>query len=407
MERLAKYFEFMDNNWRQVLKKNPKADIPQVMNIILNSWRKKQAEPNSEKEANSKKGVASYDGKGLENPYLMEMCSANHSDDRVSDHDTESEEEVTEAQKERLNDILPPSYRKSRNPNKSFVPPIKKNFPFCAALMRNKSGESLRLGDIGPKKKVDAKDDNLLQKESLIIDVEAIRPVNVKPNIIEKMIVIDSETQVEHKEEVQVIVDDDNGKTDENSYGCKKCGKKFKQLKSSKVHQCAVPTKVPCPSCSKLISKSNLSHHMKTHFNGKKLQCKKCSLSFNSAHEKQEHMKTKLHNCCPCNTCGKVFRRPSLLNEHMRIHKEENEANTDEENEKTKEENKYYCKFCLKKFGSVTSLQKHMTKKHPELGEKCKQCSKIFFSKRGLTRHTLLHEMVTQKQGQVSEPKFF
>ena len=327
----------------------------------------------------------------------MEMCSANHSDDRVSDHDTESEEELTEAQKERLNDILPPSYRKSRKPNKSFVPPIKKKFPFCAALMRNK------LGDIGRKKRVNAKDDNTLQKESLIIDVEANPPVNVKPDIIEEMIVIDSETQEDRDEEAQVIEDEDNGKTDETNYGCKKCGKKFKQLKSSKVHQCALPSKVPCPSCSKLISKSNLSHHMKTHFNGKKLQCKKCSISFTSAHEKQEHLKTKLHNCCPCNTCGKVFRRPSLLNEHMRIHREENEANVAEESDKTKEENKYHCKFCLKKFGSVTSLQNHMTNKHPELGKKCKHCSKIFFSKRGLTRHILLHEMVNQKQGQVSE----
>ena len=213
MERLAEYFEFAKNNWRQVSKKNPKADIPQIMNILENNWRKKQAKPNSEKEANSKKGVASYDGKGLENPYLMEMCSANHSDDRVSDHDTESEEELTEAQKERLNNILPPSYRKSRKPNKSFVPPIKKKFPFCAALMRNK------LGDIGRKKRVNAKDDNTLQKESLIIDVEANPPVNVKPDIIEEMIVIDSETQEDRNEEAQVIEDEDNGKTDETNYG--------------------------------------------------------------------------------------------------------------------------------------------------------------------------------------------
>ena len=63
----------------------------------------------------------------------MEMCSANHSDDRVSDHDTESEEELTEAQKERLNDILPPSYRKSRKRNKSFVPPIKKKIPLLCS----------------------------------------------------------------------------------------------------------------------------------------------------------------------------------------------------------------------------------------------------------------------------------
>ena len=87
----------------------------------------------------------------------------------------------------------------------------------------------------------------------------------------------------------------------------------------------------------------------------------------------------------------------------MRIHREENEANVAEESDKTKEENKYHCKFCLKKFGSVTSLQNHMTNKHAELGKKCKHCSKIFFSKRGLTRHILLHEMVNQKQGQVSE----
>ena len=57
--------------------------------------------------------------------------------------------------------------------------------------------------------------------------------------------------------------------TDNSRYGCKKCKKNFKQLKSLQVHKCATQSKVPCPSCSKLISKKNMSHHMKTHFSGK------------------------------------------------------------------------------------------------------------------------------------------
>ena len=396
IERMSEYFKFVKSNWRQVADKNPNADIPELMRILLNTWRKKQAKPNKEKETNS------YGGKGLENPYLVEMCAADNPGGRVSESNSESEEELTEEQKETIYDSLPPSYRKSRRPKKPFVPPLKKMFPLCAALMKNNAPKGLESKDKVITVQSEAHKDDGDKKESFVdLEEEVEIAGSANGNIIEQINVNDADTQVEDMEEAHVLVDEDYGTTDKASYDCNKCGKNYKQLKSSKDHQCAILSKVPCPSCTKLISKTNISHHMKTHFSGKKLKCGKCNLSFNSAHEKQEHLKSKLHNGCACHTCGKVFRRPCLLKEHMKIHSDENSTGTLEQKEEP--EKKYYCKFCYQKFGSVTILQNHLTKEHPQLGKKCTQCSNIYFSKRSLVRHTQLHELINLKQAKTAE----
>jgi hypothetical protein len=119
---------------------------------------------------------------------------------------------------------------------------------------------------------------------------------------------------------------EDSGAQARTKWQCNNCGKSYLQLKSFRVHKCdkGIPPKVPCPSCSKLISRSNISHHLKIHTTGKKLKCNKCQLDFESEELKKAHMKTHAKHLC--SVCGKTFKRPCLLKEHTKAHESEKES---------------------------------------------------------------------------------
>lgn len=158
---------------------------------------------------------------------------------------------------------------------------------------------------------------------------------------------------------------------------CDQCNKTFKQLKSFKTHICRKNyVKIACPSCSKMVSKSNMSHHLKLH-SALKFNCGVCKKIFRSTKVLEEHLKDHKLSKHVCDICGRTCERPSHLKKHKETHVSKHTGSQ--------------CKFCDFESISMSKLKSHLFQEHAGLAVKCGQCKKPFFSKRGLRAHLKIH----------------
>ena len=171
---------------------------------------------------------------------------------------------------------------------------------------------------------------------------------------------------------------------DEVTFKCTQCDRSFKYLKSLNDHVCGSKyKKITCPSCSKVISSSNYSKHLKRH-SVSKFKCSRCSKHFISKTLRDNH--EKLHTEHNCGICNKKFRRPCALKKHLLLHEDQQQPEPASTSKTVK------CKVCDAEQSSIRVLGMHMQSCHKDEAFSCDICSKLVFSKRALREHKKKHK---------------
>ena len=172
---------------------------------------------------------------------------------------------------------------------------------------------------------------------------------------------------------------------DEEKFGIFESDKEENDAKESDLE--TNDEKVKCDTCGMLISKGNLSRHIKNvhqkipRSNNKlyiKSTCDRCGKVFDCEDYMKKHQKYSCHSekAYKCDKCDAVFKHNQGLTEHKRI----------KHDGLTK---MFSCEHCGKTFDRKTCLTIHLKYVHEKVEKafKCDQCTNQFISKSRLQRH--------------------
>ncbi|XP_046141155.1 zinc finger protein 320-like isoform X8 [Osmia bicornis bicornis] len=180
-------------------------------------------------------------------------------------------------------------------------------------------------------------------------------------------------------------------------FKCQTCDKTFKykcDLKAHKlVHQEIDSSLLHC--CDKCDyrtkTKNNLkSHYIRRHTDDYKFACEHCGKRFKMEWDLKFHVGTHSNSQHMCDVCGKFYTSNYSLYKHRKV------AHLNEY--------KFQCTVCNKRLLTQENLDNHM-QQHSRTYE-CKECGKVFASKRYLATHTTTHTGVKPYTCQICKKNF-
>lgn len=162
------------------------------------------------------------------------------------------------------------------------------------------------------------------------------------------------------------------------AYVCEHCGKGFLRgntlIDHKKSHFCRV--------CKKKLMSGQCPDHPKPRYTHNYqsglslLQCKECSMTFDSIDALENHVKThEMQRPFHCQVCGKGFHTSQHLYKHSKQH----------------EEKQFQCGICAKKFTYKCNMQKHQETHAEDRPFSCEFCNHTFKNKRALETHLPRH----------------
>jgi len=165
------------------------------------------------------------------------------------------------------------------------------------------------------------------------------------------------------------------------AFKCTECSKVFSNKILLKSHMLIHTGEKPfeCRGCGKRFNKKgNLKKHELVHTEERKFKCALCPHDkwFKDKDQLQKHMKYHQKPTFECATCKQMFHTRALLNQHAKLHDENN---------------KHKCNQCGKMFTCNSILRVHMLTHSEERPFKCNFCKKGFKSKNQLLMHEYTH----------------
>lgn len=180
-------------------------------------------------------------------------------------------------------------------------------------------------------------------------------------------------------------------------FKCNACGKSFKykcDLKAHRlIHQDLDTSSLHC--CDKCDyrtkTKNNLkSHYIRRHTDDYKFSCEHCGKRFKMEWDLKFHIGTHSNSRHMCDICGKFYTSDYSLYKHRKV------AHLNEY--------KFQCDVCNKRLLTQENLDNHM-RQHDRTYE-CKECGKVFATKRYLATHTTTHTGVKPYVCQICKKNF-